>query len=187
MNLLTKYSLLLLLVFSQCSKTELYDSSKSNVINLNKKNFDTQITLNRSKDIISVVHFYTMEDGKSRGIKNEFEKLALDYDLMFKVAAINCREFKDICEKQDVNEFPTIKVYPPLPSPVWLYEGKIETPALVSYMGKFIGNKVQELNNNNIDNFTSSNPNLPKCILFTDKKTTPLVFKALSVSFDVSQ
>jgi hypothetical protein len=182
---LSKYILVLLFIFSQCAKNELYDGNNSNVINLNKKNFDTQITLNRSKNIVSLVHYYTMDDGKSRGFKLELEKLALDYDLMFKVAAINCKEFKDICEKQEVKEFPTLKVYPPLPSPVWVYEGKIETPALVSYMGKFLGNKVQELNNNNIDVFLTSNPSIPKCILFTDKKGTPLVFKALSVSFDV--
>jgi len=84
-----------------------------------------------------------------------------------------------------VKEFPTLKVYPPLPSPVWVYEGKIETPLLVSYMGKFIGNKAQELNNNNVDSFLTTDPSVPKCILFTDKKGIPLVFKALSVTFDV--
>jgi len=126
-----------------------------------------------------------LDDGKSRGFKLELEKLALDYDLMFKVGAINCKEYRDICEKQEVSEFPTIKVYPPLPSPVWVYEGKVETPALVSYMGKFLGNKVQELNNNNIDVYLTSNVSVPKCILFTDKKGVPLIFKSLSVTFDV--
>jgi hypothetical protein len=41
---------------------------------------------------------------------------------MFKVAAINCKEFADICEKQEVREFPSFKVYPPLPAPVFIYE-----------------------------------------------------------------
>ena len=52
-------------------------------------------------------------------------------------------------------------------------------------MGKFLGNKVVELNNNNFDSFMSDKPNLPKCILFMDKPGNPLVFKALSVTFDV--
>jgi hypothetical protein len=34
----------------------------------------------------------------------------------------------------------------PLPSPVWVYEGKLEAPSMVAYMGKFIGNKVKEIN-----------------------------------------
>lgn len=176
-------AIIAILNVSLCS--DLYDKNNSNVINLNKKNFDTQITLNRSKNIISVVHYYKLDDGKSRGMKLEFEKLAADYDLMFKVAALNCKDFADICEKQDIREFPTIKVYPPLPAPVMTYEGKVETSALVSYMGKFILNKVQELNNNNIDNFLQTDSNIPKCILFSDKTGVPLIFKSLSVTFDV--
>jgi len=183
-NSLVRLALVMLFMVTVYSK-ELYDNNNSNVVNLNKKNFDTQITLNRSKNIVSLVHFYTLDDGKSRGMKETLEKLALDYDLMFKVGAVNCRDFKDICEKHDVKEFPTLKVYPPLPAPVWVYEGKLETTALVSYMGKFIGSKVTELNMNNLDNFVNSNPNLPKTILFTDKKGVPLIFKALSVTFDV--
>lgn len=176
----------LLAILSYGSKNQLYDNNLSNVVNLNQKNFDTQITLNRSKNIVSLVHFYTMDDGKSKGYKTELEKLASEYDLMFKVGAINCKDFKAICEKQEIKEYPTIKIYPPLPAPVWLYEGKIETPALVSYMGKFIGSKVKELNMNNFDDFVSTNPNLPKALLFTDKKNIPLIYKALSISFDVN-
>ena len=52
-------------------------------------------------------------------------------------------------------------------------------------MGRYMDNKVVEVNNNSIDNFISEKPNLPKAILFTDKKTTPLIFKALSVHLDV--
>jgi hypothetical protein len=180
-----KFCIFFLVIINLSLCAELYDNNNSNVINLNKKNFDTQITLNRSKNVISVVHYYKLDDGKSRGMKLEFEKLAADYDLMFKVAALNCKDFADMCEKQDVREFPTIKVYPPLPAPIMTYEGKVETPALVSYMGKFIGNKVQVLNNNNFDTFLQTDPNLPKCILFTDKTGVPLIFKSLSVTFDV--
>lgn len=182
---ISKICILFLIVLNLALSAELYDNNNSNVINLNKKNFDTQITLNRSKNIVSLVHYYKLDDLKSRILKKEFEKLADDYDLMFKVAAVNCKNFADICEKHDIREFPTVKVYPPLPAPIMTYEGKIETPALVSYMGKFIGNKVQELNNNNIDSFLTSDANLPKSILFTDKNGVPLIFKSLSVTFDV--
>ena len=175
------YTVLAILAIS--STKELYDNSNSNVINLNKKNFDTQIISNRNKKIVSIVHYYTPDDSKSTGYKQEFEKLALEYDGMFKVGAMNCKEFRDICEKQEIREFPTFKVYPPLPAPVMNYEGKIEASAFVSYMGRFIDNNTVELNNNNIDSFLTSNPNLPKCFLFTDKKGVPLLYKALSVSF----
>lgn len=41
---------------------------------------------------------------------------------MFKVAAMNCQLFADICEKNGVKEFPSFKVYPALPAPVMDYE-----------------------------------------------------------------
>lgn len=168
-----------------CNKNLLYDQHNSNVINLNKKNFDTQITANRAKNVVSIVHYYTTDDNKSKELKVQFEKLAADYDGMFKVGGLNCKEFKDICEKQEIREYPTFKVYPPLPAPPMNYEGKVEVAALVTYLGRFFNNKAVELNNNNIDNYVSEDPNLPKVILFTDKKGVPLIFKALSVLFDV--
>lgn len=171
-----------IIILALC-KTDFYDSHSS-VINLNKKNFDTQITFNRSKNIISVVHYYTQDDGKSKGYKEEYEKFAREYEGMFKVTAMDCKEFKDLCEKQDIREYPTFMIYPSLPAPIMAYEGKIEASAMVSYLGKFMGNKALELNNNNFESFLSGNPNLPKSILFTDKKGIPLIFKALSVNFD---
>jgi hypothetical protein len=175
--------LVLIAVIAISSCKDLYDSNNSNVINLNKKNFDTQIISNRAKKIVSIVHYYTPDDTKSTGYKVQFEKLASEHDGMFKVGAMNCKEFRDICEKQEIREFPTFKVYPPLPAPTMNYEGKIEASAFVSYMGRFIDNNTIEINNNNLDSFLTSNPNLPKCLLFTDKKGVPLLFKALSVAF----
>jgi hypothetical protein len=104
---------------------------------------------------------------------------------MFKVAALNCDDFADICEKNDVRAYPSFKVYPPVPTPIFDYEGDIETTKLMNYMGKFIANKIKELNLNIFDSFITERPNIPKVILFTDKKGFPLIFKSLAVSFDV--
>ena len=67
------------------------------------------------------------------------------------------------------------------------YEGKIEPKYIISYLGKFVGNKAQELNNNNFDEFIHGRPQIPKVILFTNKKNVPLLFKRLSLQFDVSK
>ena len=115
-------SLIIYILLSTVFSLNLYDNNVSNVVNLNPKNFGDQIIQNRSKNIISIVHFYKLDDGKSRGLKLVFEKFAEDNDGLFKVAAINCKEFLDICEKQEVREFPSFKVYPPLPAPVFIYE-----------------------------------------------------------------
>jgi len=166
-------------------ETSIYDDKISLVNNLNPKNFNSQITVNRSKNLISIVHYYKPNDGKSKDLVKEFDKFATDFDGMFKIAAMNCVEFKDMCEKEEIKEFPTFKIYPTLPAPVMIYEGKIESNAIVGYLGKFIGNKVTELNMNNYENFLAEKPNLPKAIMFTDKKGVPLIFKSIAVSFDV--
>ena len=165
---------------------ELYDPGRSTLINLNPMNFDTQITNNRNKEIIAFIHFYSPDDGKSKQLKDVFIELDKEYSGMFKLAGLNCKMYKDLCAKQGVTEFPTYKVYPPLPAPPMKYEGKIETKNILSYLGRFIGNKALELNNNNFDEFISSKPNIPKILLFTNKKNVPLIFKRLSLQFDVS-
>jgi hypothetical protein len=117
---------------------------------------------------------------------------------MFKTAALNCKEYKDLCEKEDIRgELPIFKVYPPLPAPAFIYEvilniyklinykkGKIETNAITSALGRYVGSKVVEVNNNNVDQFISDKHNIPKCLLFTEKQGNPLIYKALSVAFD---
>ena len=38
-----------------------------------------------------------------------------------------------------------------------------------------------------MENFKNDNPGKPKMLLFTDKKGTPIVYKAISTYFDVSK
>lgn len=113
---------ILLFCSSAIYSLSLYDNNLSNVVNLNPKNFGDQIIQNRSKNIVSIVHFYKLDDGKSRGMKLTYEKFAEENDGLFKVTAMNCKEFQDICEKQEVREYPTFKIYPPLPAPIFVYE-----------------------------------------------------------------
>ena len=165
---------------------ELYDAGRSTLINLNPMNFDTQITNNRNKQVIAFVHFYSPDDGKSKQLKDVFIELDKEYSGMFKLAGLNCKKFKDLCSKEGVTDYPTYKIYPPLPAPPMKYEGKIESKNIISYLGRFVGNKAQELNNNNFDEFINGRANIPKVILFTNKKNIPLIFKRLSLQFDVS-
>jgi thioredoxin-like negative regulator of GroEL len=177
---------LLSMIISAKKEVTLYDEKNSLVTNLNSKNFNSQITTNRSKNLISIVHYYTLSDGKSNDYVQSFDKFASEFDGMFKVAAMNCAQYKDVCEKQEVTNTPVFKVYPLLPAPVMNYEGKIDPMAIVGFLGRFITNKVSELNPNNYENFLQERPNLPKAVLFSDKKGVPLIFKAIAVSFDVS-
>ena len=184
----TNFILILLLINGALLKKngDLYDTTKSTLINLNPMNFDTQITNIRNKQVISFIHFYSPDDGKSNQLKDVFIELDKEYSGMFKLAGLNCKKYKDLCSKQGVTEYPTYKIYPPLPAPPMKYEGKIETKYILSYLGKFVGNKAVELNINSFDDFITSKPNVPKILLFTNKKGIPLIFKRLSLEFEVS-
>ena len=148
-------------------------------------NFDTQIINNRNKEVIAFVHFYSPDDGKSEQLKNLFIDLDKEYNGMFKLAGLNCKMYSELCAKQNVKDYPSYMIYPPLPAPVMKYEGKIEPKSIISFLGKFVENKCIELNNNNFDDFINSKSNIPKILLFTDKKNIPLIFKRLSNAFNV--
>ena len=186
MKIITFFFILFNIIASK-NDGELYDPGRSTLINLNPMNFDTQITNNRNKDVISFIHFYSPDDGKSPQLKDVFIELDKEYSGMFKLAGLNCKKYKDLCSKQGVTDYPTYKIYPPLPAPPMKYEGKIESKKIIAYLGRFVDNRVQELNNNNFDEFISSKSNIPKILLFTNKKTIPLIFKRLSVQFDLSK
>lgn len=46
------------------------------------------------------------------------EKFAEDNSGIFRTGSVDCDEWKSICDKEGVKEFPTIKMYPPFPVPV---------------------------------------------------------------------
>lgn len=169
--------------FNLITSAAIYSNQNSNVVNLNPKNFDTQITQTRTKNTVSFVHFYTKNDSKSKSLKKEIELMSLEYDGMFKIAAVDCDEHRELCNKQEVREFPYFKIYPPLPAPVFPYEQEIKTKTIISALGKFVDNKTIEVHSNNIDSFVSEDPNLPKVFLFSDKPGVPLIYKVLTLQF----
>jgi hypothetical protein len=81
-------------------------------------------------------------------------------------------------------------LYPPNPIPAFVVEQDntkvVDTDTLKKSAYKFIGNRVIDITENNIQTFVNDNPGKPKMLLFTDKKTTPIVYRALSTYFDVS-
>lgn len=50
---------------------------------------------------------------------------------------------------------------------------------------RFVGSNVLELNSTNFNKFLQDNPSVPKALLFTDKPGLPLIWKTLSIAFEV--
>lgn len=124
-------------------------------------------------------------DGVSKGIAGQYENFAKENKGMFRITALDCEEYGSICTKEGVTKFPTFRVYPAFPAPAQDYEDDtIDFEKLKKLAARFVGSRVVEVNQNNFDTFINDNPGKPKVILFSDKKGTPLIFKALSSHFD---
>jgi len=53
--------MIIIFSFQSSHSLNLYDNNLSHVVNLNPKNFDQQIIQNRPKNVVSIVHFYTLD------------------------------------------------------------------------------------------------------------------------------
>ena len=104
------------LLGQQAAAETMYNPVKSSIMNLNPKNFEKQVTLNREKGI-SVVQFYNPSQENSTQDKGQYEKFGLEQKKMLRIGAVDCEEFSAICTKEGVTEFPTYRIYPPFPVP----------------------------------------------------------------------
>lgn len=185
-----KQTLLVLAAFLGLATAEsAYNPIKSSVQILNTKNFEKQVTYNREKGI-SIVQFYKDNEANSKRDVGQYEKFGLEHKMMFRIGAVECNEFKSICDKEGVTEFPTYKIYPPIPAPAFTYDGgvdkELDTDKLKKMCYKYVGNRVIDITSANHETFKKENPNKPKMLLFTDKKSVPITYRALSTYFDVS-
>lgn len=107
---------------------------------------------------------------------------------MFRIGAIDCKEHKAICDKEQITTYPSYKIYPQIPIPAFVSEQDntkvVDTDALKKAAYKFIGNRVIDITSNNIETFIADNPGKPKMLLFTETKSAPMVYRALSTYFD---
>lgn len=51
---------------------------------------------------------------------------------------------------------------------------------------KYVGSRVIDITDANHETFKKENAGKPKMLLFTDKKSVPITYRALSTYFDVS-
>jgi hypothetical protein len=161
----------------------IYIASQTNVLQLGRLNFESQITNARQKGV-SIVHFYRKNDQGSAEFAPDYESFSGDMKGAFKIGAVDCDEHYDTCEKEKVTKTPLVRVYPPMPIPSYDHEGELSTKAIVNAAARYVGSNVIEINSTNHNKFTTENPSVPKVLLFTDKPSVPLMYKALSLAFE---
>ena len=172
-----------LLCLIVCVLGDIYEKTSSDIFFINGQNFDKLITKKRDK-YVSIVHFYREGDGKSRSWSREIKDLAADWQGVYNIGVVNCDQNEALCESQNVQSVPLIKIIPPFPAPVQEYEGDVTSKALNNYASRFVSSQVVELNDENYQTFLGEKPSMPKVLLFTEKSGIPTLFKALSNAFE---
>lgn len=170
-------SLLCLLTTAAAAELKI-EPMKHDVQQITAPNFDSIIGKFRDNAVSSLWFFKnTAEDKKFLDTYNEVAK---ELKGMAKVTAISCDDWPVFCDKNNVKTTPAVMMYPTNPIPAYLWEGKMETKAIAGRVAKSIPDSTIALTMDNVDGFLTTEPTRPKVFLFSNKKTPPTIFKALS-------
>lgn len=154
------------------------DAMKHDIQQITAANFDGVIGKFRDSAVSSLWFFKdTPEDKK---FLDQYNAVAGQMKGMAKICAISCDEWPVFCEKAKVTSTPAVMMYPINPIPAYIYEGKMETKAIAGRVGKMIPDFSKVLTKDTADEWLTTDPTKPKVLLFSDKKTVPMIFKALS-------
>jgi len=155
------------------------DAMRHDIQVITMQNFDTVIGKFRDSSV-SGLWFFKQDSKADVSFLEEFNKVASDLKGMAKICAISCSDWPVFCEKQGVAETPTVMVYPPNPMPAFKYEGKMEAKAISGKVARFMPDMSIKLTTDNVDAYITTEPSKPKVMLFSSKKTVPMIWKALS-------
>lgn len=155
------------------------EAMKHDIQGITAQNFDGVISKFRDS-AVSAVWYYRDDKKEDQAFLDEYNKVAGDLKGMIKICALSCSDFDVFCEKQGVKETPSIMIYPTNPIPAFKYEGKMEAKAIAGKVSRFVQDNSIKLNKDNADGFVTTDPTKPKVILFSNKKSPPTIWKALS-------
>lgn len=175
---------LILMLLAAATCENLYQNSKYAVGTVTTKNFESQVTNKRNKGQVIIAHFYKSTDGKSHNYREEFNEEAKKSKGIFTFIGIDCDSDFSLCNQEDVREFPAVRVYPPVPIPIQDPDTTLDTKKALRVAAGFVQSRIIEITDDNFQQKLGENPAVPKVLLFTDKPTTPILFKALSLAFD---
>ena len=166
------------------------DPMKHSVVTVTRSDFDSVISKFRDRQI-SVVYYYKPDDAASAKHFDAYNQVAAELRGMFKFAAVNCADQMKLCKDESVgSDFPHIVVYPmqPLPSealPAEDLEKLGDEKGLKKTLYRLLSAEhVKILTNENLESFLAHEEHLPKVLLFSNKKATPPLFKAISTEFN---
>ena len=137
--------------------------------------------LNRRK--IWFVYFFKSNNQGFNEMKQKIIDISSQSYGIFNFGAVNCKDDEEICEDYSVYSTPKILYFPDSGKDEEEYKGPIEFQSIFKYGAKLMQNFVRVINKDNYNDFITTHSERFHVLLFTSKKTTPPLFKALSKDY----
>jgi len=155
---------------------------QSDVIKLSMDNLASFYRRNE----VWLILFYKSHDRASQGYKDAWREVAEKLYGIIKVAAVDCREDADeaVCEDFMVYDIPKVLVFPANSRAEPLtFNGQIQYGPIASFAVGQMESFVKLVTEGTYESFAREDFDKTKVILFTAKKVTPPLLRALSKEF----
>mmetsp|Transcript_85563 Transcript_85563/g.133726 ORF Transcript_85563/g.133726 Transcript_85563/m.133726 type:complete len:549 (+) Transcript_85563:31-1677(+) len=157
----------------------LYDDT--DVIELQQESWNSGVA---QRDEPWLIQFYKANVDDCVNVQEEYKQLSKTFSDFLSVAAINCRKQGKICQEAKVKSFPTVRWYP---------EDRNDEPddygddISARLLGKYVNSRLKDFSSvisgkREMREWVDTQE-LPAVVLFSDKKETPPMWRALSREF----
>ena len=137
-----------------------------------------------SRNEIWFILFFKSDNKDFKQMQELIKTLAEKTYGIFKVGAINCKSDEEICDEFSVRSTPKILYFPENSNKEEEeYKGQKTWEKIFKFGATKMQSFVRVINKDNYGDFITSNPSQHKVLLFTSKKVTPPLYKALSKHF----
>lgn len=148
-----------------------------------KLNLNQIFQFYRRREIWTIL-FYKPGDEESKKLKDEYRTLAEKMYGIIKVGAVDCSEDEELCEEFSVYQVPTLMIFQESYSDDGeKYTGEMNWKSISRAATKMMQSFVSIVTSDNYEQFVQRDPSKYKVLLFTERKTTPPIYKALSKQY----
>lgn len=128
--------------------------------------------------------FYKPGDEECKKLKDEYRALAEKMYGIVKVGAIDCSEDEELCEEFAQYSVPTMIIYQENYNDEGeKYTGKMDWKSIANFATKKMQSFVSLITSETYEQFVSTQPTKYHVLLFTERKSTPPIYKALSKQY----
>lgn len=151
----------------------------SDVIEVNQKNFK-EVVLNSKLPVM--VEFYAPWCGHCKNLAPTWEKLATSLKGIIPVVKIDATVETQLASQYQIRGYPTIKLFSPNGN-IEDYNGQRTLSSLSSFATSGLVSYVHQIDNDKIEKFFSTQPDIPHALVFSSITKTSSLLKSLSMKY----